>query len=169
MGTRRQRVKVVALVAWAIGFGAIGVSGCGDGTTTIEGADDAMGLYGMEEPLVDGAEFDFGSLEGGDAVLWFWTPWCVPCQTDAAAVAALHHDFPDVAVVAVGGKGGEHEYGPFLANFGEDPPPVVIDTDLSVWAEFGVIDQPAFVLVRANGTAVVAPGDAAGIRDRLSP
>ncbi len=51
-------------------------SACGDGATTVESADSAAALYGTTEQLASGdGQFDFGSLEGQEAVLWFWAPW----------------------------------------------------------------------------------------------
>ena len=45
--------------------------------TTAEVAPDETGTAVAAEPvaLVGGGQFDLGSLEGQDTVLWFWAPW----------------------------------------------------------------------------------------------
>lgn len=52
------------------------VSACGDGATTVDSAESAANIYDTTEQLASGVgQFDFGSLEGQEAVLWFWAPW----------------------------------------------------------------------------------------------
>lgn len=60
---------------------ALALAGCGTGT----GAESANGgakptdvalISAMPTgQTTNGEAFDFGSLEGTDAVLWFWAPW----------------------------------------------------------------------------------------------
>ncbi len=63
----------IAAAALAVGLFA---SACGEGATTVDSADSAANIYGTTEQLASGeGQFDFGSLEGQEAVLWFWAPW----------------------------------------------------------------------------------------------
>lgn len=62
------------LVALAL----LGAACAGSDTTPTAASASAGGGDGLTSvvlPTVDGAQLDFGDLEGQDAILWFWAPW----------------------------------------------------------------------------------------------
>lgn len=48
-----------------------------------------------------GAEFTGQSLAGKPTVLWFWSPWCSICRSEAPAIAKAAQQHPDVTFVGV--------------------------------------------------------------------
>lgn len=55
------------------------VASCGGGTQTDASAGaaepDAPAQLSGDFATISGGQIDLGSLEGQDAVLWFWAPW----------------------------------------------------------------------------------------------
>ena len=49
--------------------------GGGDAATTEAAAGKSAEVYALSAATVSGSQLEFGSLEGQDAVLWFWAPW----------------------------------------------------------------------------------------------
>ena len=45
-------------------------------------------------------------LEGTDAVLWFWAPWCTVCRAEAPDVAETAEAYEDEDMALVGVAGG---------------------------------------------------------------
>jgi len=61
--------------------GGLLLAACGSGeaeisTSPVAESEQAAGsINELVIPTVDGGQFEFGSLEGQDTVLWFWAPW----------------------------------------------------------------------------------------------
>lgn len=56
----------------------LGLAACAgdDSTAAGDGSDSAaVQPLTLVAETTDGGQFEFGSLEGQDAVLWFWAPW----------------------------------------------------------------------------------------------
>ncbi len=79
----RVRVPIRrSTAALAVGIGLVAAA-CGGGTEVVEsagqvtdgGEQTANSLFVDEFPTIDDATFDLASLQGEDAVLWFWAPW----------------------------------------------------------------------------------------------
>ncbi len=74
----RRRVAAAAL-------GGLLLAACGgeDDTTTVADApavsdtaeESAAAPVRASLPTVNGGQFELGSIEGQDTVLWFWAPW----------------------------------------------------------------------------------------------
>jgi thiol-disulfide isomerase/thioredoxin len=105
---------------------------------------------------VDGADFDGASLAGKPAVVWFWASWCPKCQAEASGVRAAADatagsvTFLGVAamsdVPAMRGFVDRYEVGGFTH---------LADEDAAIWQRFGVVAQPAYAFVAADGTVEV--------------
>lgn len=112
-------------------------------------ADDRLQFTGT---TLSGASFDGTSLEGRPAVLWFWTPWCPFCNTEAPAVSRVAAANPQVTFVGVAARSDVAAMQGFVSkyhlNFTN-----LDDADGSIWARYGVPWQPAFVFYRADGSS----------------
>ncbi len=70
-----SRLAAAVVLALTLGLAACAA----DDASTANGSSGDSG--GDVQPLAltaattDGGQFEFGSLEGQDAVLWFWAPW----------------------------------------------------------------------------------------------
>ena len=92
---------------------------------------------------LDGGTFEGASLAGGDALLWFWAPWCPVCQREAPVVAALAEEYAGrVAVIGVGGLSGDVQaMRDFVERGGAGGLTHLADTDGAIYARFGVTQQ----------------------------
>ncbi len=111
---------------------------------------------------VSGGDFNGESLAGKTAVLWFWASWCPRCQGEAPGVRKAAEEtagsvtFLGVAalsdVPAMQGFVDRYEVGGFTH---------LADEDAAIWQRFGVVAQPAYAFVGADGTVEV-------VTDRVS-
>ena len=117
---------------------------------------------------VSGGRFDAKErLAGKPAVLWFWAPWCTVCRAEAPDVAAVAKEFEGrVTFVGVAGRGPVGDMRRFVSDTGTGGFEHVVDADGGLWSRFGVVQQPTFVLVGADGKTerVRASLDAGEIR-----
>ena len=54
------------------------------------------------------------SYRGKVVLLNFWASWCAPCIVELPSLLQLHHDQPDLAVLAVSIDANEDDYKRFL-------------------------------------------------------
>jgi thiol-disulfide isomerase/thioredoxin len=155
-----------AAVAGAALLAACGGSPEGERGAVVAGAVDAgPGAGAGTEALdfqvstVDGEPFDASALEGRPTILWFWAPWCTVCRAEgpdvAVAAAAIGEEVP---IIGVAGRGDAAAMQEFVADTGTGGITHVNDADGSVWARFGVVAQPAFAFVAADGRVQVFSG-----------
>ncbi len=108
---------------------------------------------------LSGAEFAGADLVGRPAVLWFWAPWCTICRTEGPEVARIAQSFHgDVRFLGVPGLGAVEDMQQFVEDTGTGELTHLVDDDGSLWARFGVIAQPAFAFVSADGEVEVVNG-----------
>jgi cytochrome c biogenesis protein CcmG, thiol:disulfide interchange protein DsbE len=55
------------------------------------------------------------NYRGHVVLLNFWATWCAPCIQEMPALIQLHHDRPDLAILAVSIDEDENDYRRFLA------------------------------------------------------
>lgn len=101
---------------------------------------------------LSGATFNGASLQGKPAVLWFWTPWCPFCNQEAPSVAAVSAANPAVTFVGIATRADTSALQSFVAKYGLNFT-TINDTDGSIWAQFNVPWQPAYVFLRPDGSS----------------
>jgi thiol-disulfide isomerase/thioredoxin len=101
---------------------------------------------------LSGATFNGASLQGKPAVLWFWTPWCPFCNSEAPSVSAVAAANPSVTFVGVSTRADVGSMQGFVSKYNLNFTNIN-DADGSIWAKFNVPWQPAYVFLRADGTS----------------
>ncbi|WP_165985236.1 redoxin domain-containing protein [Streptomyces sp. YIM 98790] len=120
---------------------------------------------------VTGEDFEGASLAGSPAVLWFWAPWCAVCAGEAAGVRAAQEEWGEqITFVGIPGKGSPEDDLKFVTDHHLDGFEHARDTDGLVWSGFGVVSQPAFAFLDADGSIETVPGalDEAELDARLA-
>jgi len=157
MTARRLRAVLVAAT-----LALAGCSGAGGAPSTSDGTG-AAGPAAAAEPgtktlafsgdTVDGSSLDVSTLTGEPVVLWFWTPWCTICRSEAPDIAEIAAEYRDDATfIGVAGGGELEEMQAFVRETGTGDLQHLVDADGSLWRRFGVVAQPAFVFVLPDGT-----------------
>jgi peroxiredoxin len=88
--------------------------------TFVSGCDRGAHPYLMDKPAPDFTVSDgttsihLASYRGKVVLLNFWATWCAPCVEEMPSLLALHHDRPDLAILAVSIDEDEDEYKRFL-------------------------------------------------------
>lgn len=101
---------------------------------------------------LSGASFNGASLQGKPAVLWFWTPWCPFCNSEAPNVSAVAAANPKVTFVGVAARSDVAQMQSFVSKYNLNFTNLN-DADGSIWAKFNVPWQPAYVFLRPDGTS----------------
>ena len=101
---------------------------------------------------LSGATFNGSSLQGKPAVLWFWTPWCPFCNMEAPSVSAVAAANPAVTFVGVSTRADVDSMRNFVAKYNLNFTNLN-DADGSIWAQFRVPWQPAYVFLRPDGSS----------------
>jgi len=101
---------------------------------------------------LSGGTFNGSSLQGRPAVLWFWTPWCPFCNQEAPSVSAVAAANPAVTFVGVAARSDVSAMQAFVSRYNLNFTNIN-DADGAIWAKFNVPWQPAYVLLRADGTS----------------
>lgn len=112
---------------------------------------------------LDGAQFDFASLDGKATVLWFWAPWCTICRVEAPEIGKVAAELgDDVRVLGVPGRGEQPAMRQFVEDTGVGDLEHVVDADGQIWSTYGVISQPAFAFISPSGEVEVVNGALSG-------
>ena len=120
----------------------------GLGKPAIASADD-LNFTGT---TLGGAPFNGASLKGKPAVLWFWTPWCPFCNQEAPSVSAVSAANPGVTFVGVSTRADVGSMQNFVSKYNLNFTNLN-DANGSIWAQFNVPWQPAYVFLKADGTS----------------
>ncbi|MGV0746310.1 protein disulfide oxidoreductase [Mycolicibacterium sp. XJ870] len=112
-------------------------------------ADDRLQFTGT---TLSGASFDGASLAGRPAVLWFWTPWCPFCNTEARSVSQVAAANPQVTFVGVAARSDVAAMQSFVDKYNLNFTNLN-DADGSIWARYNVPWQPAYVFYRPDGSS----------------
>lgn len=134
----RTLIMVLAVLALTVGLGKPAIASADDldftGTT------------------LSGAPFNGASLKGKPAVLWFWTPWCPFCNQEAPSVSAVSAANPGVTFVGVSTRSDVGSMENFVSKYNLNFTNLN-DANGSIWAQFNVPWQPAYVFLKADGTS----------------
>jgi thiol-disulfide isomerase/thioredoxin len=156
---RRGALLLVALTLFLSGCSAAGPAAPAAPAETTAGVDAAVAALDFRATTLDGSPFDAATLTGTPVVLWFWAPWCTICRAEAPDVAEAAAEYAGRATfLGVPGLGEVADMREFVADTGTGGLTHVVDADGSLWQRFGVVSQPAYVFVGADGT-VQAFGD----------
>ena len=102
---------------------------------------------------LDGEQVVLSDLDG-PVVYWFWAPWCTVCRVEAPAVAQVAEDFAgEVTFLGVASRGPQEDMEAFVSETRTTGITHIADVDGTIWAQFGVSAQPAFVFVDREGSA----------------
>lgn len=134
----RTLIMLVAVLALTVGLGK----------PAIASADD-LNFTGT---TLSGAPFNGASLQGKPAVLWFWTPWCPFCNQEAPSVSAVSAANPGVTFVGVSTRADVGSMQNFVSKYNLNFTNLN-DANGSIWAQFNVPWQPAYVFLKADGTS----------------
>lgn len=99
------------------------------------------------------------TIEGGELfaqrplIISFVTPTCPICTVEAPKLAFSAEQNDDITYVMVHNGSDDGDYLDFLSTSGIADSPIVhlIDGDVSLWAHFGVLQQPSYVFVDEDG------------------
>jgi cytochrome c biogenesis protein CcmG, thiol:disulfide interchange protein DsbE len=86
----------------------------------LSGCDRGARPYQMDKPAPDFTVSDgtstihLANYRGQIVLLNFWATWCAPCIEEMPALIQLHHDRPDLAILAVSIDEDEDSYKRFL-------------------------------------------------------
>lgn len=156
--TIRRRWAAALLTVTAMFLAACGsttsssVAGSDDGLQRAEVPAEALSF--ADAQTIDAKSFDSASLTKGATVLWFWAPWCTVCRAEAPDVARVADELAgEVRFVGIAGRGPVPDMQEFVSDTGTDGFTHVADSDGTLWTQFGVVSQPSFVFVSADGSA----------------
>lgn len=155
--TTRQRCAAAALSAACLVLVACGSSEDVSSTESagiVDGTQVPAAALTFTAETIDGASFDSAELAEGPAVLWFWAPWCTVCRAEAPDVARVADELAgEVRFVGIAGRAPVTDMQAFVSDTETDGFVHVADPDGSLWTQFGVLSQPSFVFVSADGSA----------------
>ena len=157
MVMHRSRLLLLVLA------GALLLAACS--STTGDGGAAGTQASGQSSPpafsarTLSGTKIDSASFEGKPTVLWFWAPWCTVCRAEAPDVAEVAKAFKGkVDLVGVAGRAEVPAMNRFVDQTGTGGFTHAIDADGSIWADYGVVAQPAFAFIDAKGDVSVVAG-----------
>lgn len=140
----------------------LGLTACAGTGAPTSGSPAAAGASTLDfsTATVDGGQFDGASLQGRDAVLWFWASWCSVCAAESGTVREFSEQVPaGVTVLGVAGLGSPPDDSvAFVDRHSIGDITHLYDGDGSLWQRFGVTRQPSFVFLRADGTSELVAG-----------
>jgi thiol-disulfide isomerase/thioredoxin len=93
---------------------------------------------------------DLASLRGRVVVLNFWASWCAPCLEELPSLEALHHQLPQVVVLAVSTDDDSVAYQTFLQRNHVDLM-TVDDAAQTSNALYGTFRYPETYIIDKNG------------------
>ncbi len=112
-----------------------------------------------------GGTIEGTQLAGRDVALWMWAPWCPQCNREAPHVAEAVQAYGDrVMIVGMAGHDTDEAHQAFVDEHGLGEMLHVVDEDGSLWSQYGVSYQPAWVFIDEDGTVELVAG---GLYDDL--
>ncbi|MBA2307911.1 MAG: redoxin domain-containing protein [Pseudonocardiales bacterium] len=156
--TRRSTV-VRGMLPMVVAAIMLSLSACAAGPATTNGPAGESAATGNGAALrftgttLDGATLDGSTLSGKPLVLWFWAPWCTTCRAEGPDVARVAAQYQGrVSFLGVAGRGEVEAMRAFVTDTGTGGFGHLADVSGELWTRFGVVSQPAFVLVDPSGS-----------------
>lgn len=120
------------------GTAAPGPMGAGAGPAAEAAGPDAE-LLAFTSRTVEGEEVDAAAFAAGrDAVVWFWSPWCGSCASEAEGVGRVAAELgAEVAFLGIAADAGQDEYEAFVEEHDLSSFPQLVDDTGEVWLRFG--------------------------------
>lgn len=138
---------------------ACGGDGGGSTGEAASSADASGGAVEFSAAKLGGGTLESASFEGEPTVLWFWAPWCTTCRAEAPHVTAGAQAFAgEVNVIGVAGRGEVDAMEAFVSDTGTEGLTHIVDDSGDIWTSYGVVAQPAFAFISADGSVEVVAG-----------
>lgn len=119
---------------------------------------DSQVAPGFNASSLDGEHFSNDKLEGEQALLMFWAPWCGVCQGELPKISRFYtHDFPDdLQVLTIGSSASRSE----VKQYVDEHPrtfvsPTAHDANKSIAKDFNIRAFPTYILLGGNGTILL--------------
>ena len=114
---------------------------------------DVVGQEGSAFELKDlaGRLRRFDDMRGKVVLLDFWATWCGPCRLDLPRIEALHQEFADQGLVALGVNDEDQETARAYVEEQGHSFPTLVDSAKSLTREFGVRVLPTVVVLDREG------------------
>jgi cytochrome c biogenesis protein CcmG/thiol:disulfide interchange protein DsbE len=110
-----------------------------------------IGKTAMDFTVADGGEsVHLADYRGKVVLLNFWASWCGPCIQETPALVDLHHERPDLAILAISIDEDPGAYQRFLQRFHVDYTSVR-DPDQKVAKIYGTDGWPETYIIDRNG------------------
>jgi cytochrome c biogenesis protein CcmG/thiol:disulfide interchange protein DsbE len=110
-----------------------------------------LGKAAPQFVVSDGVQtIDLSKLRGHVVVLNLWATWCAPCVQELPSLLAMHHELPNVDVVAVSMDEDDAAYRAFLTRWGIDFT-TVRDPTARVNALYGTKQIPESYVIDEKG------------------
>lgn len=127
-------------------LGVILVSGCNRGAKPSR-----IGKAAPDFSVSDGSNsIHLANYRGKVVLLNFWASWCGPCIQETPALVELHHERPDLAILAVSIDEDPAAYQRFLQRFHVDLT-TVRDPEQTVARKYGTDGWPETYIIDRNG------------------
>ena len=122
------------------------VAGCNRGAKPSR-----IGKAAPDFSVSDGTDsVHLASYKGKVVLVNFWASWCGPCTQETPALVELHHDRPDLAIVAISIDEDPGAYHRFLQRFHVDYT-TVRDPDQTVAKKYGTDGWPETYIIDRSG------------------
>ena len=110
-----------------------------------------IGTPARQFVVSDGSQtVDLSKLRGKTVVLNLWATWCAPCVEELPSLLQMHHELPDIEIVAVSIDQDEGVYRRFLQQHHVDLV-TVRDQDQRINALYGTAQIPETYVIDKNG------------------
>jgi peroxiredoxin len=110
-----------------------------------------IGKTAMDFTVADGGKsVHLADYRGKVVLLNFWASWCGPCIQETPALVDLHHERPDLAILAISIDEDPGAYQRFLQRFHVDYTSVR-DPDQKVAKIYGTDGWPETYIIDRNG------------------
>jgi cytochrome c biogenesis protein CcmG, thiol:disulfide interchange protein DsbE len=130
-------------------FGVIGLllcAGCNRGAKPSR-----IGVSAKDFTVRDGGKsIRLADYRGKVVLVNFWASWCGPCIQETPALVELHHERPDLAILAISIDEDAGAYERFLRRFNVDYT-TVRDPDQKVAKIYGTDGWPETYIIDRNG------------------